>query len=323
MRLKRALKWFWRRKLLVATAAASVLLGVGIAAYSWAASRSLACEIESTPRDPQTGIVLGAEAMSLGPPNAAAACLLLHGYVGARSDFADLGERISEEGFFVRMARLPGHGTTPVDFDKQTPESMLEGARAELEDLRSKFERVYLVGFSMGGAISTLLASEGGVDGLVLVAPYYKVTYSWTYVLPPETWNRLFSPILPYVIKADGFVKVNKRESLEHIYSYRTLSTQSLTTLVELGRLARQPEVLSRIDRPVLVLYSEGDEAASPQATKQVFEAIQSTDKTLRRIGERSNHILLWDYDAEDAKTAILDFLERVEDIKRTEAGHV
>jgi esterase/lipase len=73
----------------------------------------------------------------------------------------------------------------------------------------------------------------------------------------------------------------------------------------------------------VLVLYSEGDEAASPQATKQVFEAIQSTDKTLRRIGERSNHILLWDYDAEDAKTAILDFLERVEDIKRTEAGHV
>ena len=309
--------------MLVATAAAAVLLGVGIAIYSWSASRSLACEIESTPRDPETGIVLGAEAMSLGPANAPAACLLLHGYVGARSDFADLGERISEEGFYVRMARLPGHGTTPVDFAEQTPDSMLEGARAGLDDLRSRFDRVYLVGFSMGGALSTLLASEGEVDGLVLIAPYYKVTYSWHYVLPPETWNRLFSPVLPYVIKSDGFVKVNKRESLEHIYSYRALSTRSLATLVELGRRARQPDVLSRIDRPVLVLYSEGDEAAAPQATKQAFEVIQSDDKTLRKIGERSNHILLWDYDAEEAKTAILDFLERIEGINRTEAGHV
>ena len=139
------------------------------------------------------------------------------------------------------------------------------------------------------------------------------MTYFPHYVLPPEIWNKIFSPVIPYVIKTDHFIKVNKRESIEHLYSYRTLPTRGVTTLMELGRRARQPEILSSIGCPVLVVQAEGDEAASPKATARAFEFIQSGDKTIRWFSERSNHHLLSDYDGEDAATEIVGFLVRIE----------
>lgn len=305
--------WRLMRKLLFAVAAGALILAVGISVYSWMAMRSLTREIESTSRDPQTGIVLGAEPINIGPEDATAACLLIHGYVGARSDFADLGERLSEQGFYVRMARLPGHGTTPDDYARQTPDTILDGARDELEDLRSRFERVYIVGFSMGGAVSTLLTAESGADGLVLIAPFYDVTYSWRYLLPPETWNALMSPAIAYFIKSDAFTMVNRREAVEHIYSYRTVPTQGVKTLVEIGRRASRPEILGKIVCPVLVLHSEGDEAASPQASASAFALIASKDKRIRWFSKRSNHHLFWDYDAKDAVAEVIGFLEQLE----------
>jgi carboxylesterase len=306
-------KWHWKKRMLVGVASVILLLTLGIFGYSWNASRELAKEVESTPRDPETGIVIGAEPINLGPPDASAACLLLHGYVGSRADFSDLGERLSARGFHVRMARLPGHGTTPDDFLRQTPDSMIKAAVEELNALRSSFEHVYVIGFSMGGAISTLLTAENSVDGLVLVSPFYKVTYFPHYVLPPEIWNRMFSSVIPYVIKTEHFIKVNKRESIEHLFSYRAIPTQGVKTLMELGRRARNPDVLGRIDCPVLVIHCRGDEAASPDATALAFESIGSDDKEIRWFTKRSNHHLLSDYDAEDAKELILSSLDRME----------
>lgn len=285
--------------------------------YACATSRAVERSTRQTPRDPQTGIVLGAESVSLGDPAASEACLLLHGFVGSRIDFAGLGQRLADRGFFVRMALAPGHGTSPEDFATKSADDMLAGTRAEYDELTARFDRVHLVGFSMGGALATLLAAEPELGApedpkagrLVLIAPYFGITYRWYYVLPPRIWAAAASPFVRYVHKGDRFVQVNKRESVESMYSYEYVPLHGARVLGELGRRALDEDVLARVKRPVLMLHSEGDEAASPEAARRAYERIGSADKEAFWLPERNNHHLLWDYDGDLAADRIVEFL--------------
>jgi carboxylesterase len=299
------------RLLLVAVPALALLAG----AYACAGARSLKREIATTPRDPQTGIVRGTEAATLDPPGQAdaptTACLLIHGFIGSRKDFADLGERLAAAGFHVRLLRLPGHGTTPPDFAAQSPESLLRGAAAELQALRRQYRAVYVVGFSMGGALATLLAARQPVDRLVLASPYFAVTYKWYYLLPPRAWNAALSPVIPYLIKTDAFIKLNQREALKNLYTYRCVPTCGVSTLMALGDQAGAPATLQAIHCPALLVMAEGDDAASPAAARRAFAALGSPVKQSRWLSARNNHHIFWDYDCEIAKTAIVEFLKK------------
>lgn len=291
-----------------------LLLGLSTAMVACVGYRTLEREIAETPRDPETGVILGCEAIDLDPPGAAAdqptsACLLLHGFLGCRRDFADLPQRLAAAGYHVRAARLPGHGTTPRDFARQTPETMIEGARTEWERLEAEYDEVTIIGFSMGGALGTLIAAKHPVDRLVLIAPYFGVKYRWFYILPAETWNMLFSPLVPYVARSDRFIQLNRSEAKDELFSYRTVPTRGAVTLIELGKLARQPETLGAIDCPVLMVMAEGDQAASPRRAGDAFDQIAADRKQAVWLSERSNHQILWDYEREEAKQAVLDFL--------------
>ncbi|MCE5230976.1 alpha/beta fold hydrolase [bacterium] len=304
-RVWRVLRWF---------AGVAAILVAGVVCYACAAGRMVDREIANTPRDAKTGIVLGAEPIDIDPPSGdrpTTAVLMLHGFVGSRRDFADLGVRLAAQGYHVRLARLPGHGTTPRDFAEQTPESMLAGARAELASLRKQYKAVYVMGFSMGGAIGSILASEGDVDRLVLISPYYGVTYRWFYILPAETWNGMLGWAIPYVVKTPMFVQVNRVEAKKEIYSYHAVPTRGAATLMTLGRKARTPETLAAIKCPVLMVASEGDMASSPRWCHKAFARIGATNKHEVWFTTRSNHHLMWDYDREEAKRAIQEFVDR------------
>lgn len=299
------------RGLLGALGLAGLLLA-SLLLYACASSAALDREIRDTPRDPETGVVLGTGARTLTPPGEdtpTSACLLLHGFVGSRQDFGELGPRLAEAGYRVRLTRLPGHGTTPREFAALEPEAFIEHVAAELAALRADHAEVNLVGFSMGGALATLAAAEHRVDRLVLLAPYFGVTYEWYYVLPPEAWNTMLGGLVPYVLKMDMFTKVNRPEARGKIYSYRAVPTAGAATLMELGRRARQPEVLGAIDAPTLMVMSVDDGAASPKRAREAFDALASPRKKAVWIDARSNHILLWDYDREQVTEAVLDFL--------------
>lgn len=300
-----------RRKacVLLAFLAIPAAIAGGIATNNWLARRSLAREIANTPRDPATGVVIGTEAISIGDANAETAVLFLHGFVGSRIDFAELGETVAREGYFVRMARLPGHGTTPEDFASQTPETQLAAAREEVLQLRARHQRVYLVGFSMGASVATILAAEGLADRLVLISPYYEITGAWYYVLPPKVWHRMLSPVVPYVIKGDRFVQLNKRDGGLPTYSYKTIPSKGIDTAIELAERACSPETLAKVTCPTLVLYSAGDKAACPKTTARAIKHIGSNEKEFVCYTKRSNHHLLWDYDAEDVKQRVSEFL--------------
>lgn len=298
-----------RLPLLLLLAAGAILLLFSRSSL-WTWIPGVKAESAPAPRDPTTGVISGTEARQMGDPEATAACLLLHGFAGSPKDFGTLGERLAEAGFFVHLARLPGHGTTPADLEAQTVETLLAGARADREALERRFSRVALVGFSMGGALATLLAAEDPPDRLVLVAPYYEVTMHWYYLLPPPTWNRLLQPLIRTVPKRPGLVMVNRREAVDDLFSYRAIPTRSVAVLADLGERAQQPEVLARITSPTLHLHSPSDGAASYRASREAFEQLGARDRQHVRVDERSNHHLLSDWDRKEVQRRIVEHLE-------------
>lgn len=302
----------WVRRLMVSFGVVVVCLFLGILGHNLFIARGVDQEIASASRDPATGIITGTEAVTLGDTNATTAVLMLHGFVGSRIDFGDLGDRIAAEGYCVRMTLLPGHGTTPRDFATTTPEELIEAARDEAEALRAKHEGLVIVGFSMGGAIATILASEGLADYVVLISPYYDVTYFPYYILPPNVWNRIFSPVIPFVRKGETFIKVNKRESVPEMFSYTHVPTRGARTLAQLGERARDPNLLAAITCPVFMIHSRGDEAADFDAALTALEGMISATPEMMAPADRNNHHLLWDHDAEEIKAAVVKYFRAI-----------
>lgn len=286
-----------------------VLMSSGCA-YNYMAQRAMNREVTRLPRDPETQVIRGAEAVTL-PGSGPNAALLVHGFVASRTDFNDLGEILQQAGLTVRMMRLPGHATFPVEHANTSNEQMLDAVRREYLALKIHHPKVALIGFSMGGALCTQLAAEEKVDRLVLIAPYYGVTHRWYYILPAEAWNTLTSWAIPYVMKNRVFTCVNREEAKDRLYAYRVISTKGAGELIRLGKLARDPERLARVRCPLLMLHSRGDRAASPRRAEQAYAAIRSQDKRIVWY-EQSNHHLLWDHEREDVKRAIVKFLEPI-----------
>jgi len=280
--------------LLVAAAAPALLL----CGYDLAAEICVSEYERSLDRDPATGIMRGAEPYVSGRGGSEGAALLVHGFLGAGSNFNRLPERLAGMGWEVHVMLLPGHGTTPRDLEKVTPDDMVRAVRDEVLELRRKHERILLVGHSMGGALCTIAAADAEVSGLVLCAPFFEVTRKRWYLLRPERWAGLFGHVARWVYKGEVFVMVNRREAKEHILSYRWAPMKGIATLFEVGRRASSPDVLRRITCPVLLIHSRGDDASSWKAAERAFGMMKSPRKRTVLL-EDSNHHLFWDYDRE------------------------
>jgi carboxylesterase len=262
-------------------------------------------------RNAESGILVGAEARDLGPADAPCAVLFVHGFVGAGNSFADLPNRLAAQGHFVRVMRLPGHGTSPLDLVPVNADDLLAAVREDVRTLKESHAQVVLVGHSMGATLAALIAAQDGVDGLILGAPYFGVTSRWYYGLKSETWIRLTRPALPWVYKGSLFVQVNRKEAKRSILSYRWIPREAGDALLDLGARVNKQETLSAITCPVLLLHAQGDIAACPKAAETALQKMAAIDKRITWL-PRSNHHIFWDYDRELVMEEASSFLRTI-----------
>lgn len=295
-------------------AAAVFTVGLFVAASAWGgynviSDRLVARSDARVPRNPETGILLGAEPRDLGPADAPGVVLFVHGFLGGSNNFADLPERVAAAGWRARVILLPGHGTSPLDLEKTTLAELEQAVLDEVRALRQQHQTVILLGHSMGGALATRAAAREPIDGLILCAPYFGVTHRWYYGLRPETWAEIGAPAFRWVYKGNLFRQVNRKDDRKKILSYQWTPVRSITMLMELGRLVNEPATLKAITCPVLLVHSRIDSAASPEAAEKAVKAMSAQDKTFRWLSE-SNHILFWDFERDEVAQAVLEFLE-------------
>ena len=280
--------------------------------YNGCATTMVSRYDKHAPRNPDTGILIGAEPLALGPESSETAILFIHGFVGGSNNFWEIPQQLADEGYYVEAMLLPGHGTSPRDFAKATKSEFTEAVSNKIHELQAKHKRIILVGHSMGGALSTIAASEESVDGIILGAPYFGVTYNWYYILPVETWSKITEPFIPWVYKPNSFICVNREDAQDKIFSYKWIPAKGTATLHKIGAHADSDETLEKVTCPVLLLHGPDDFAAAYEASESAFQRMASTDKTFITLPS-SDHHMYWDNDRDLVADEIKKFVKRID----------
>lgn len=282
-----------------------------ISFYNIAIQSTMSSYIAKMNLSPDARILRGAESVFVKGSNSKAV-LMIHGYIGAPTDYGRLSQLLSRLGYTVSVPLLPGHGRDPRSFSEITSAELIKFVSAEYERLKQSHEEVIVIGFSMGGALATILENQYSFYTLILLAPYYEIAHQWYYVLPAEFYNNIFSPYVPYVYRPKMFKQINDRTSLDKIIAYDYISTKGSQHAIELGKQAKQlaPYIKAR----TLIIHSKKDKATDYKTVKRISDSIAGLEKFVSL--EKSNHLILWDYESRLVEDEIIQFLA-----EKTSAG--
>jgi carboxylesterase len=196
------------------------------------------------------------------------------------------GEALAAAGLTVRVPRLPGHGTTWQDANKTTWQDWYAELERAFDEVRSRCDRTFVMGLSMGGTVVLRLAEERGADvaGVVVVNPSLFTLRKDAKLLP---LIRLFLPSFPPVgndIKKPGVVEP----------AYDRLPVKAAYQLSRLWKLTNAD--LDRLTQPLLVITSRDDHVVEPANSERLMAAAASADKR-QIVLEDSYHVATMDND--------------------------
>jgi carboxylesterase len=229
--------------------------------------------------------------------------VLVHGFIGSPFDFKELAVELCGKGFRVVVPKMPGQGSDYFAYfrGKYGERFYMEWLEKILSD---EFERTgmkpYLAGFSMGGALSVIMASRKHVERLVLIAPFFCLP-----VKRASFFVSLAGFFLPVVPKS-GKGKINDPEM------YRLYIPGSMLVSIPAFRVLRKiaeraEKAVDRTACPLLLVYSKNDRVASHQRIRSVFKG--RVGNIIIKEFNRGDHILLKDYQRVDIVDSICRFL--------------
>ncbi len=232
--------------------------------------------------------------------------ILLHGYVGSPWDFGDLFKVLVGNGYRVIAPAIPFNSDASFAYERgsYSADDYIQWAKGIVEkEKKATGEDPVLVGFSMGGALSSAIASELKVKKLILIAPYFDLTLYPGFAKSIAWGMSWVMPVLPKTQKG----KINDPEG----YSLYEPGTYMLSMAsyyqVEILK-ERAKKAFPNIDIPILVIGSKNDEVASFQASS----ALCKENKNCQLVElEKSNHVVLQDYDLEFAIREIMRFVKQ------------
>jgi carboxylesterase len=102
------------------------------------------------------------------------AALLIHGFPGTPLEMRPLADALNERGWTCRGILLPGFGTQIETLPQRAWTEWLDAVMDALSTLRRNHAPILLIGHSMGGSVAISAAARFPVDGLVLLAPYWR-----------------------------------------------------------------------------------------------------------------------------------------------------
>lgn len=221
---------------------------------------------------------------------------MIHGFTGGPHEIEPLHEYLEEHtDWEISIPVLTGHGKR-LELDEVSHDIWLEEAAEALLALREKCDKVYVIGFSMGGMIAAYLAANYDVDKLVLLSTarkYLSFKYLSYYVAE---------------VIGDGFKgKLDENEIYSH---YRSkLGAVPFKANVEFMKLVNETKhYLEDVSSPVFIAQGQKDGVVPYKAAYSLEKEIGSDYKEVV-IFEQSNHMICLGEDSTVLNQMILQFL--------------
>jgi carboxylesterase len=185
--------------------------------------------------------------------------------------------------------------------NETTWQDWYEAIEQSFIELKSKCDRVFVAGFSMGGALALRLAQIRGseIEGLLLLNPS----------VHDRRWFLKLTPILKFILPSVKKGLTDIAAPNPPVHSYGRTPLKALDSLRKLWHIVERDLYL--IDLPIMVAYSINDHAVDPGNSMTVIDNIFSVD--IREVVfEKSFHNVPLDYDADQLNIESKLFIEDV-----------
>jgi carboxylesterase len=105
--------------------------------------------------------------------------ILIHGFSGNTGDIAYLGDFLRKKGRDIHLVALAGHGGTKKQLATSTHADWIGSAKNEVAKFVDHYEKINLMGFSMGGLICATLAADFGAEKIGKIVFINSPIYFW------------------------------------------------------------------------------------------------------------------------------------------------
>jgi len=222
-------------------------------------------------------------------------------FTGSPATVEPWARGLAADGYTVSVPRLAGHGTRWEDLNETQWQDWYQSVEDAFLELKNRTERIFVAGFSVGGALALKLAQirSSEIEGLLLLNPS----------IFDERKVYLLLPLMKHLIPSikSGAMDVNKPHPNRH--SYGRLPLKALDSLRELWKSVESELYL--VTTPLMVSYSINDHVVDPRNSETIIDNVYSAD--IREvIFERSFHNVALDYDAQILIEESLLFIQDV-----------
>ena len=237
-------------------------------------------------------------------PGNEAGCLMIHGFTGSPKEMRPLGEFLAEKGFSVLGIRLAGHGTRIEDMNRVTWEDWSNSVLDGWHLLCPNTSKIFIIGFSMGGALALYHASFLPVDGVISFSAPYKIEGD-----PRLKFLPFGAKIIPYAPKGKSDWQ-DPHAAHEH-FSYDLYPTKAVIQLTDLLESMRTS--LPEITAPTLLGHGKKDIGIPFHNMEKIASSLGTPgDKIRRLVLENSGHVVTRDLEKDLVFKATHEFIQDV-----------
>ncbi|MBU9722217.1 MULTISPECIES: alpha/beta hydrolase [Bacillaceae] len=223
-------------------------------------------------------------------------CLVLHGFSGTPDEVEAITSHLEKRHWLVYCPTLPGHGSKD-GLKGVTYKHWIYAAEVAAEELLKRCEKVYVIGFSMGGMIASYIASKYPVEKLVLLST------AAFYINP----RQLVQDVAGWVL--EGLRGELEDDKLYQFYMKKVKETPIIATKEFSIMVRKLRPHLKNVKIPTLIIQGESDGLVPPKKSAEfIYEQIQSKEKRVYYF-PKAKHYIWFGEDKEDLLKRIDDFL--------------
>lgn len=220
-------------------------------------------------------------------------CIIIHGFAGNLDEVEPLNKYLISKGFLTVCPIMKGHMGSRRDLAFVKYTEWIESVEASFNELNAQCEKIFMIGFSMGGLIAVNIAMKNEVDGIVtLNTPIYH-------------WD------IKRIVK--NIVNDIKTKDYKNIkYYLRSTIETPFSALINFKILLRKTKPLLRNIRcPMLIAQGLIDDTVHHKSAKYIYNNISSEVKYLKYY-ECSDHLICHSIENKDVFNEVESFINKV-----------
>jgi esterase/lipase/1-acyl-sn-glycerol-3-phosphate acyltransferase len=232
-------------------------------------------------------------------------CVISHGYKSAPKEIEPLAKYLFAHGINVYAIRIKGHGTMPEDLRDTSYTDWYDSFDIGYSALKGVSKKLYLCGFSTGGLLSLLKASnvKNKIDGIICINSAVSLQdIRVKYMVP--TINVLNNFLSIFSADIDSYESEPEHPEINYKITYLT-SVGELKKLIDLVN-----ERLIHITDPMLIIQADNDPVVDPKSADIIYNSILSSKKEKYLVKSEKHVITLQESINSDFFEKIVQFIE-------------